>query len=319
MDKTEQQAILAIALMAAFADGAKDDRERDAIKRIADGLSRDAGFDVPALYQDVLLKRRSLADTARVLASSQTRQLAFEMAVCVCDADDVQSEAERGFLDALRRELGLDAGAAAAFSREAEAVAAAPLPAHAPAAAPAGPVVGAQAPEAAALDRSILNYAILNGALELLPQSLASMAIIPLQMKMVYGIGRAHGYELDRGHIRDLLATLGVGLTSQYVEEVGRKLVGGLLRKVGGRMLGGLGRSATGAAFSFATTYALGHVARQYYASGRTLDAEKLREVFASLLADAKGLQSRHAGEIEQKARTIDVAQLASLVRGEPV
>ena len=75
----------------------------------------------------------------------------------------------------------------------------------------------------------ILNYSILNGALELLPQSLASMAIIPLQMKMVYRIGKSHGYELDRGHIKDFIATLGVGLTSQYVEQFGRKLVGGLL------------------------------------------------------------------------------------------
>ena len=49
------------------------------------------------------------------------------------------------------------------------------------------------------------------------------MAIIPLQIKMVYGIGKTHGYELDQGHIRELLATLGVGLTSQYLEQTGRK------------------------------------------------------------------------------------------------
>ena len=61
----------------------------------------------------------------------------------------------------------------------------------------------------AALDKSILNYSILNGALELLPQSWASMAIIPLQIKMVYGIGKEYGVELDRGHIKEFLATLG--------------------------------------------------------------------------------------------------------------
>jgi hypothetical protein len=108
-----------------------------------------------------------------------------------------------------------------------------------------------------------------------------------------------------------------VGLTSQYVEEIGRKLLGGLLKTVGGRMLGGLGREATGAAFSFATTYALGHVAKQYYASGRTLDMGDLKATFASLLGEAKSLRARYAGEIEQKARTIDVAQLASLVRSQ--
>jgi uncharacterized protein (DUF697 family)/tellurite resistance protein len=340
MEQREQQAILTIALMAAFADGGKDERERAAIKRIADGLGRDGGLDVPAIYQDVLLKRRSLEDAAQVLDSSETRQLAYEMAVCVCDADDVQSDAERTFLDGLRRTLNLDAGAAAAFTRQADEIAATPIGVAAGAAGTAGTagaagaasaagassqpaadgrLVAAQAPDSAALDKSILNHSILNGALELLPQSLASMAIIPLQMKMVYAIGKAHGYELDRGHIRDLLATLGVGLTSQYVEDIGRKLIGGLLKKVGGRMVGGLGRAATGAAFSFATTYALGHVAKRYYASGRTISMEQLKQTFTSLVGEAKALQPRYAGEIEQKARTIDMAQLAALVKSPAI
>jgi uncharacterized protein (DUF697 family) len=143
--------------------------------------------------------------------------------------------------------------------------------------------------------------------LELLPQSIASLAIIPLQMKMVYRVGQAHGYNLDRGHIKDLLATLGVGLTGQYVEQIGRKLLGGLL--------GSLGSVATGSAFSFATTYALGEVAKQYYASGRQIDTAQLKQAFASMLQDAKGLQARYAGDIQQKARTIDTRQLLGLVR----
>ncbi len=72
------------------------------------------------------------------------------------------------------------------------------------------------------------------GEFELLPQSWASMAIIPLQIKMVSEIGKTHGYELDQGHIRELLATLGGGLTSQYLEQTGRKLLGGLLGKAAG-------------------------------------------------------------------------------------
>ena len=74
---------------------------------------------------------------------------------------------------------------------------------------PSGPVVAAQANVAEGeLDKSILNYALLNGALELLPQSWASMAIIPLQIKMVYGIGQAHGVALDQGHIKEFIACL---------------------------------------------------------------------------------------------------------------
>ncbi len=85
-----------------------------------------------------------------------------------------------------------------------------------------------------ALNKTILNYTILNGALELLPQSWASVAIIPMQIKMVYRIGKAQGHGLDQGHIREFLATVGVGMTSQYLEQFGRKLVGGLWGGLGG-------------------------------------------------------------------------------------
>ncbi len=99
------------------------------------------------------------------------------------------------------------------------------------------------------------------------------------------------------------------------MEQIGRKVIGGLLKAVGGGLLGGLGSAATGAGFSFATTYALGQVAKQYYAGGRTIDAAQLKQVFVSMFEQAKGLQGRYATQIEQKARTIDVNQIVSLVR----
>ena len=267
MSPQEQQSILTIALLAGFADGHKADSEREAIRRMAESLGQeDAGAGLPRLYQDVLLKRVSLADAAANLQDAGQRQLAYEMAVCVCDADGRQSESERAFLADLKTRLKLDPAAAAAFEREADAVVQAAektVPMAVPAAVAAGPVVAASAATGADLDKSILNYALLNGALELLPQSWASMAIIPLQVKMVYGIGKAHGVELDQGHIKEFIAAAGVGMTSQYLEQFGRKLMGGLLGKVAGRTLGGLGGAATGMAFSFATTYALGQVAKR--------------------------------------------------------
>ena len=39
MTLDEQRAILALCLHAAFADGVKDDREREEVKRIAESLS----------------------------------------------------------------------------------------------------------------------------------------------------------------------------------------------------------------------------------------------------------------------------------------
>ena len=310
MTDTESRAIVTLALMAAFADGDKHAREREEIKRIADGFSRAEAINLPTLYQDVLMQRVSVADLGAQLRNHGARQLAYEMAVCVCDADGAHSEAERGFLADLRAALGLDAAASAAFTEEAQAIAAAPLAAGAALAAPGG------GPDPAELDQAILNAAILNGALELLPETLSTMAIIPLQMKLVYRVGKAYGFELDSGHIKDFVATVGVGLTSQYLEQAGRKLLGGLLGKVGGGLLGGLGKQAVSSGMSFATTYALGHVARRYYAGGRQLSTEMLKGAYASVMQEAQGLQTRYLPAMQEKARTLEPRQVLSMVRG---
>ncbi|MEW5966172.1 MAG: DUF533 domain-containing protein [Pseudomonadota bacterium] len=318
MNTEQQRAILTLTLLAAFADGEKHAREREEIRRIADSLAADAGApDLMKLYQDVLLKRAGLESAAAALTEAEHRQLAYEMALCVCEADGHTSEAERRFLDELKARLGLDADRVAAVEGEADAIgslsqAAAP---YAAATAP-GPVVAAQAKVSEAeLDQSILNYSLLNGALELLPQSWASMAIIPLQIKMVYGIGKAYGVTLDQGHIKEFIAAAGVGLTSQYLEQFGRKLLGGLLGKAAGKTVGKIGGTATGMAFSFATTYALGQLARRYYAGGRVMNTALLRETFQNLLGPAKQLQTQYLPQIRQQANTLDMGKVMAMVR----
>ena len=311
MNPAQQKSLLAITLYAAFADGAKHDREREEIRRIAESLSTDASApDLTGLYQDVLLKRVTLEAAAAALTEPGQRQLAYELAVCVCDADGRQSEAEQ---------LKLDAGEAAAFERDADTIvelAETAAPAAAITAA-SGPVVAAQpnVPEAE-LDKSILNYALMNGALELLPQSWASMAIIPLQIKMVYSIGKSHGVTLDQGHIKEFIAAAGVGLTSQYLEQFGRKLLGGLLGKAAGKALGNLGGAATGVAFSFATTYALGQLAKRYYAGGRVMNTAMLKDNFQNLLGPAKQMQAQYLPQIQQQASTLDMGRVMAMVRG---
>jgi uncharacterized protein (DUF697 family) len=227
------------------------------------------------------------------------------MAVCVCNADGVASPAEQQFLRELREALQLDAGQAAQVVRDADALAAAPLA--------TGHATSSMSD--AEMDKYILNHAIANGAIELLPQSLATMAIIPLQMKLVYRIGQSYGYEMDKGHIKEFVATAGVGLTSQYVEQVGRKLLGGLLGVVAGGLGRGLGSVAAGAAFSFATTYALGQLAKRYYAGGRQMNTALLQQTYQSLLSQAKQLQGQYAGDIQQQARSLDATQVINMVK----
>jgi uncharacterized protein (DUF697 family)/tellurite resistance protein len=318
-----QQALLVIMVHAAMADGDKSQAERDFVRDLSLQLDEKGGAkQLAQAVQAALLGRLSAQQAAAQLQDPMHRQLAYEWATAVCHADGLCSPAEAAFLQRLKTDLQLggaepeatshtQALAQAAYAEES----AAPL--HTTAAVAALPTApAAPAVDNAAIDRSILNYAILNGALELLPQSWASMAIIPLQIKMVYRVGQAHGVSLDQGHIKEFIAAAGVGLTSQYIEEFGRKLLGGLLGKAGGKLLGGIGSQATGMAFSFASTYALGHLAKRYYAGGRVMSTDLLRQTYQGLLSSGKTLQQQHLGDIQARASTLDAGEVMRMVRG---
>ncbi|MBM5572628.1 MULTISPECIES: YcjF family protein [Deefgea] len=321
MQIAQQQAILTIALLAAFADGHNDEREREHIRGLAQSLGQDSGLDFSRLYQDVLFKRVDLASVCAQLTDPAERQFAYEMAVCVCDADGSTSAAESAFLADLKIRLAqATVPTSTLFQRDADTLAKAgqsivPIQSATP--------LAQQVPNSAAIvntaeiDSSILKASILNGALELLPQTWASVAIIPLQIKLVYNIGQRYGYELDQGHIREFISTVGVGLTSQYLEQFGRKLMGGLFGKVGGKWGKTIGGAATGMAFSFASTYALGQVAKRYYAGGRTMSADLLKQTFQETLAPAKDLQTKYLPEIQQRASTLNAAEIMALVKGK--
>ena len=357
MAHDEIRAILTLSLLASFADGEKHDREREQIRQVAEGLAGDQSINLPGLYQDVLLRRVDMATAVSRLTSADARQLAYEMAVCVCDADGHTSPKEDAFLAQLREALGKramnesvghlndsrnEAGSASVASAYAQFDAQAHAVADAPVHVVSAPEAVVRLPESVGvphptgvdalpqtasqrrpssmsvqqIDSKILKASILNGAIELLPENLSTLAIIPLQMRLVYQIGQSYGYELDSGHIKDFLATLGVGLTSQYLEQAGRKLLGSLLGKVGGGLLGGLGKQAVSSGMSFASTYALGHVANQYYAGGRTLSTEMLKNAYQHVMQDGRQLQERYLPQMQETARGLNTAKILSMVRG---
>ena len=57
MISQDRESILAVCLMAAFADGNNDERERAEIKRITESIAEGADFNTAALYQKVLQKQ----------------------------------------------------------------------------------------------------------------------------------------------------------------------------------------------------------------------------------------------------------------------
>jgi uncharacterized protein (DUF697 family)/tellurite resistance protein len=332
---SREEALYTVCLLASFADGAASDDERKELKRIGESILPPE-MHPASLYQQVLLRQTDAGKAAKALDTPEWRQLAYEMAICVCEADGVTTPAEKSFLRDLAAKLELGAAQAEATVAEADAVAAAPvdaidteilpsLPAAAGSGPPALPTSAAGGPAQAEVDSLVLRFSILNGALELLPETLSTMAIVPLQMKLVHSVGKLHGVDLDRRHLGEFLAAAGIGATSQIVEGFARKLIGGLAGKLGKQMLGktagSLGKAATNqitsSAFSFASTYAIGHLAQRYYANGRSWTGLDSKGMLESLKNDAQGLHTRYLPQIQQEAAKLDVGKVMAMVRGK--
>jgi len=229
------------------------------------------------------------ADLAAKLSDDEARHTAYQGALAICNADGPANAAELAFLEELRGALGIAAPVAEVHTG----------------APPAGP-----------LDDFILQQAILTGALEILPDRLANIAILPLQLRLVYQIGQRHGQKLDINQVKDLAATLGLGVAAQGMEGVVMNVIGGLTKGLLGGLVGGAARVATGAAISFSATYALGHVADQYYAQGRSLSRNDLLALFDRFKQDAKTIYPRVQSQIQARSGTLNLQSLLAGLRG---
>jgi uncharacterized protein (DUF697 family)/tellurite resistance protein len=310
MNDQDRRPILTIALLAAMADGQASPEEQTQLK---EAMGRLGVTDADTLAQQARQGQVSLADVARQLSDDAARTYAYELALVVCHADGPVNERETSFLTQLRGALGLGATAVTQLEKDAAALAGSALPV---AAAPVASSGGA-APSDAEVDQTILQQAMLTGAVELLPDRLANLVILPLQLRLVYQIGRRYGQQLDANQIKDLAGTLGIGAAAQVVEGVMRKLVRGVAGGLLGSIVGGAGGMATSVAVTFASTYALGHVAQRYYAQGRRLSAADMRELFQKFQQDAQGIFPKVQQEIQSRAQTLNLQSLLEGLRGQ--
>jgi uncharacterized protein (DUF697 family)/tellurite resistance protein len=323
MLEQDRDPVIAICLLAALADGERSAEEQEQFARIA---ARLGGSDLPDLIARMQSGAVTALDAARKLSSPDARQLAYEMAVSVVYADGDANAGERAFLANLRQVLEIE-GDEPEAARQVEKLAQAPL---------TGPTMNLMSSSAGAprhsqagipamshdeaLDEMIRRQALLTGALELLPQNLASMAIIPLQMRLVFRVGADYGHQLDAPQIKDLLGAMGIGAAAQVLDGMARRILGGLGRGLFGSVLGGIvggtAGVAAGAGVSFVTTYALGHTAKQYYAQGRKLSQGDLRALFARFRGEAEALLPRVQQEIHAQAQHLDLKRVLGAIQG---
>jgi len=305
MNENDKRPIVTIALMAALADGAATPQEEAQLREAMDRLGiRDSA----GLTQAASTGHLGLDEVVKSLSDDSARAYAYELALVVCNAGGPANDKERDFLKQLRGTLGLGSTAVTQLEKDAAALAAAaPTTSGASGAGTADPD----------LEQMILQQAMLAGAVELLPDRLANLVILPLQLRLVYQIGRKYGQQLDANQIKDLAGTLGIGAAAQAIEGVVSKLVRGLAGGLLGGVIGGAGGIAAGAAVTFSATYALGHVAQRYYAQNRKLSTADLRELFQKFQEDARGIFPRVQNEIQSRAKTLNLPNLLAAIRGQ--
>lgn len=304
MTPDEAEAVVAIATLAALADGQQDAQEQATIAAVATRLG---------LATDVMQRAASgqlgVDELAARFTTDDSRQAAYDAALAVCSGDGEPVASEQAFLASLATALKIPAANTA--NPFAGAVASAALPVVAAAAA------GATDPAAKAeLDNHILDQAILTAAMELLPDRLANMVILPLQLRLVNGIAKRHGFNLDARQVADLAATFGIGAVAQIFEKVVRKALGGLAGNLIGGMLGGASGIAAGAAVTFASTYALGHAAEQYYAQNRSLGVADMKALFQRFQSEAKDMYPKVQDRIQQRASGTSVSSVMQSLKG---
>lgn len=307
MNAQDRETIALIGLTAACVDGHLGPEERERTGHLLEEL----GYGDRELFREAMERAVDPESLGARLSDREAARAGYQMALVVCMADGALNEVEADFVQRLRVATGLSDAAAKGLRVEAEQYVDPGLPP-----AETGPAPGRGKEE---IDQAILRYAMLAGAAELLPQALASVVVLPLQLKMVYETGQRHGVSLDRQQVTELAGTFGIGVTSQVMERFARRVLGGVARSVGGKALGGLMGGAAGAAAgvaaSFATTWALGHAAEAYYAGGRRMSREDLRALFSRLQGDARTLYPRVESEIRDLAEGLDAQALLRQVR----
>ncbi len=146
------------------------------------------------------------------------------------------------------------------------------------------------------------------GAMTVQPLPLLDTALIaPIQIAMVQGIGKIHGYQLDRKSILEMLSTFGASIVAQNVIMAAAKLIPFL------------GWVVT-ISMAYALTWAIGEASERYFASGRTLDQDELKSIFSDVYKRKKEEKSaEHKGNktLKEKLEQLKDAKRDGLLTDE--
>ena len=146
------------------------------------------------------------------------------------------------------------------------------------------------------------------GAMTIQPLPLLDTALIaPIQIGLVQGIGKIHGYKLDRKSILEILSTFGASLVAQNLIMAAAKLIPffGWVFTI---------------SMAYALTWAIGEVSDHYFRNDRKVDEKELRAMFERIYKakkEEKAAQHKRDGTLKAKLEELKEARAAGLLTEE--
>ena len=128
------------------------------------------------------------------------------------------------------------------------------------------------------------------------------VAVMPIHVGMVVGIGHIYGHELTKQSATDMVLRIGT--------TVGLSLVGSRIATTAAKvLLPGLG-GLLAAPLMYASTFAIGAVARAYFEAGGHLSADEIKSVYKKAAESAKSsFDPQRAKSSEAKQAATEAAQ----------
>jgi uncharacterized protein (DUF697 family) len=146
------------------------------------------------------------------------------------------------------------------------------------------------------------------GAMTIQPLPLLDTALIaPIQIGLVQGIGKIHGYKLDKKSVLEILSTFGASIVAQNLIMAAAKL------------LPFFGWVFT-ISIAYALTWAIGEVSDHYFRNDRKVDERELKAMFERIYKtkkDEKASQHKRDNTLKAKLEDLKEARAAGLLTDE--
>ncbi|HLX63736.1 MAG TPA: hypothetical protein VKX17_20865 [Planctomycetota bacterium] len=252
----------------ARADGSFSPEEKEVLQESFQGMTLPAGVTFESLYTPVI----NLDEELRKIASTEGRERTYNAAYSLAYAEGPCPPEKEKLLDHIREGLHIDADRASLTGRIYADARDWLVPGT------INPIADPSKREQA-VNECILRLSIvtaLAGAVAVPVLSvITDMLVVSIQVKLVRDIGQYWGHKVDREAARSIIASI---LGAAGIRIAVHSLVN-LIPFMG---------IAVGAASSFITTWAVGKVANQYFASGGQLESEDLRKLYQEAKLEAK-------------------------------